>query len=86
MMKQDAVLKLNPSIVTIRGDIAYDASGNVVEYDLVAVEALVAAHAYKDQRAAAYPSIADQLDQIYHEGLDAWKATILAVKAEYPQP
>ena len=86
MMKQDAVLKLNPSIVTIRGDIAYDASGNVVEYDLVAVEAEVAANAYKDQRASAYPSIADQLDQIYHEGLDAWKSTILAVKAEYPKP
>ena len=40
---------------------------------------------YADQRAAAYPSIADQLDTIYHEGLDAWKATILAVKEEYPK-
>jgi hypothetical protein len=45
-----------------------------------------AANAYKDQRVAAYPSIADQLDQIYHEGLDAWKATILAVKQEFPKP
>jgi hypothetical protein len=33
----------------------------------------------------AYPSIADQLDTIYHEGLDAWKATILAVKEEFPK-
>jgi hypothetical protein len=41
---------------------------------------------YKDQRASAYPSIADQLDQIYHEGIDAWKETIAAVKAEYPKP
>jgi len=41
---------------------------------------------YKDQRAAAYPSIAEQLDQIYHEGIDAWKETIAAVKAEYPKP
>jgi hypothetical protein len=45
-----------------------------------------AANAYKEQRAAAYPSIADQLDQIYHDGLDAWKATILAVKQEFPKP
>ena len=37
-------------------------------------------------RKAAYPSIADQLDQIYHEGIDAWKETIAAVKAEYPKP
>ena len=41
---------------------------------------------YKEQRASAYPSIADQLDQIYHEGIDAWKETIAAVKAEYPKP
>lgn len=41
---------------------------------------------YKLARASAYPSIADQLDQIYHEGIDAWKETIAAVKAEYPKP
>ena len=41
---------------------------------------------YQRQRAAAYPSIADQLDTIYHEGIDAWKATIAAVKQEYPKP
>ena len=41
---------------------------------------------YKLDRATAYPSIADQLDQIYHEGIDAWKETIAAVKAEYPKP
>ena len=41
---------------------------------------------YKRDRADAYPSIADQLDQIYHEGIDAWKETIAAVKAEYPKP
>jgi hypothetical protein len=40
---------------------------------------------YQRQRAKAYPSIADQLDTIYHEGLDAWKATILAVKEEFPK-
>jgi hypothetical protein len=40
---------------------------------------------YQRQRAAAYPSITDQLDTIYHQGLDAWKATILAVKEEYPK-
>ena len=80
-----AIRQLNPSVVTIRGDEAFDADGNPVSYDLSAAEALVAANAYKDQRAAAYPSIPDQLDQIYHEGIDAWKETISAVKAEYPK-
>jgi len=41
---------------------------------------------YQRDRAVAYPPIADQLDQIYHEGIDAWKTTIAAVKAEYPKP
>jgi hypothetical protein len=41
---------------------------------------------YQRQRASAYPSIADQLDKIYHEGIDAWKAEIAAVKQEYPKP
>ena len=32
-MKREAILKLNPSVVTLRSDTAYDADGNVVEYD-----------------------------------------------------
>ena len=82
----DAIYQLNPTVVTIRGDVAFDANGNEVSYDLSAAEALVAANAYKEQRASAYPSIADQLDKIYHEGIDAWKAQIAAVKQEYPKP
>ena len=81
----DAIFTLDPSIVTIRDDVAYDANEQVVSYDLAAAEALVAANAYKELRSTAYPSIADQLDTIYHEGLDAWKATILAVKEEFPK-
>jgi hypothetical protein len=46
----------------------------------------VVAPTYQELRAAAYPSMADQLDTIYHEGIDAWKATIAAVKQEYPKP
>ena len=86
MKLTEAIFQLNPAVVTIRGDVAFDANGNEVSYDLSAAEALVAANAYKEQRASAYPSIADQLDKIYHEGIDAWKADIAAVKQEYPKP
>jgi hypothetical protein len=85
MRVENAILKLNPTVVIIRGDVAYDANEQVVSYDLSAAEALVAANAYKEQRSTAYPSIPDQLDTIYHQGLDAWKATILAVKEEFPK-
>ena len=40
---------------------------------------------YQRQRATEYPSYADQFDQIYHEGVDAWKATVQAVKDKYPK-
>ena len=41
---------------------------------------------YAELRATAYPPITDQLDTIYHKGIDAWKAVITAVKEEYPKP
>ena len=40
---------------------------------------------YARNREEAYPSIADQLDDIYHNGVDAWKKTIKAVKDKYPK-
>ena len=42
--------------------------------------------AYQRSRALEYPSIADQLDDIYHNGIDAWKATIKTTKDKYPKP
>jgi hypothetical protein len=41
---------------------------------------------YSDRRATAYASIPDQLDYIYHNGVDAWKADmILPIKNKYPK-
>ena len=40
---------------------------------------------YQRDRAEAYPSIADQLDDLYHNGIDGWKKTIKAVKDKYPK-
>ena len=41
---------------------------------------------YLRDRANEYPSIVDQLDDIYHNGIDGWKATIKAVKDANPKP
>jgi hypothetical protein len=84
-MNHEAIYKLNPSVVTIRGDVAYDANGNEVAYDQAAVQAYIDANAYKGKRSAEYPSYADQFDTIFHDGLDAWKAQIQAVKDKYPK-
>jgi hypothetical protein len=86
-MNHAAVYALYPQVVSVDdGAGAFDAEGNKVNIDILAINAWVDPNAYKAQRAAAYPSIADQLDTIYHEGIDAWKAEIAAVKTEYPKP
>ena len=86
-MNHTAIYKLYPQVVTVDdGDGAFDAQGNQVIIDMDAVNAWVDPDQYKYDRAQAYPSIADQLDTIYHEGIDAWKAQIAAVKQEYPKP
>ena len=41
---------------------------------------------YKSKRREEFPSLVDQLDDIYHNGIDGWKATIKATKDKYPKP
>ena len=40
---------------------------------------------YTEARKAEYPPIVDQLDKIYHSGIDAWKADIKVIKDKYPK-
>ena len=86
-MNHNAIYALYPQVVMIDdGTGVFDAQGNKVTIDMDAVNAWVDPEQYKYDRASAYPSIADQLDKIYHEGIDAWKAQIAAVKQSYPKP
>ena len=41
---------------------------------------------YARDRAEAYPPMADQLDDIFHNGVAGWKKTIQAVKEAHPKP
>jgi hypothetical protein len=86
-MNHKAIFKLYPQVVTIDdGTGAFDKNGNKVEIDLTRINAWVDPETYKYQRAAEYPSFADQLDTIFRDGLDAWKVQIQAVKDKYPKP
>jgi hypothetical protein len=40
---------------------------------------------YQRDRATEYPSIANQLDDLYHNGIDGWKMTIKAIKDKHPK-
>ena len=81
----DVIYKLYPQVIVIRGEDAFDAEGNQVAIDQSLVDAEIARTAYIGKRQAEYPSYADQFDKIFHEGVDAWKAEIQAVKDKYPK-
>ena len=53
--------------------------------EIARLQADYVAKEYQRDRAKEYPSIADQLDTLYHSGLDAWKAQIKTVKDKYPK-
>ncbi len=41
---------------------------------------------YQRDRAVAYPPLADQMDLLYHGGLDALKAELKKTKDKFPKP
>ena len=88
-----AIKKAYPDAVAIYSDKgAFKADGtqiNVVQSKVDAarttLDAEYAALEYSRNRAAEYPSIEDQLDDIYHNGVAGWKTTIKAIKDKYPK-
>ena len=88
MNKHQAIRAINSSVVTIRGDDAFDANNNPVTYDETAVQAYIDAHAYIAKRQAEYPPFTDYLDGIAkgdQAQIDKYIANCQAVKAKYPK-
>jgi len=93
-LDHEAIYKAYPDAVTIDdGTGAFKADGSqitlvqsAIDSARTTLDAEAAAIAYKGQRKAEYPTIEDQLDDIYHNGIDAWKATIKVTKDKYPKP
>lgn len=89
MNKHDAIRAVNSSVVTIRGDDAFDTQGNSVTYDETAVQAYIDAHSYIAKRQAEYPPFTDYLDGIAkgdQAQINKYIADCQAVKAKYPKP
>ena len=57
-----------------------------IQAKLAELKVIYEANEYQRQRAVKYPSWQDQLDNIFHNGIDAWKADIQAIKDQYPKP
>ena len=93
-MRSEAIIRIHPEVITINGDSeAWDKNGDLVTIDETKVaeevkrlQADYDAKQYQRDRAVAYPSYADQLDMLYHQGIDGWKAEIKKVKDAHPKP
>ena len=90
MKLHKAIRAIHDEVKVINGNgqediIAWDENGNEVSIDWTQVNAWVDPNEYQYKREVEYPSIVDQLDDIYHNGIDGWKATIKAVKDKYPK-
>jgi hypothetical protein len=88
MKKNEAIYATHSSVVTIRGDDAFDADGNPVTYDETVVQAYIDAHAYIAKRQAEYPPMTDYLDGIAkgdQAQINKYIADCQAVKAKYPK-
>jgi hypothetical protein len=56
-----------------------------IQAEIARLQADYDAKQYQRDRANAYPSIVDQLDTLYHEGYNGWKAQIQAIKDQFPK-
>ena len=91
----DAILKINPNAeVTVNGNdvdniIWHNGTEVISKSDIQIKQTELQTeynnNKYQRDRATEYPSIVDQLDDIYHNGIDGWKTTIKAVKDKYPK-
>jgi|TARA_R100000482_G_C4987445_1_gene85916 hypothetical protein len=93
-MDHEAIYASHSNVVSIDDSAgAFDKDGKSVTLDQAKVTAARKAIddawnavEYQRQRREEYPSWEDQMDKIYHEGIDAWKADIKAIKDKYPKP
>jgi len=85
-----AIRAIHNTVVSINGDtqetiIATDSDGEEVTINWTKVNAWTDPDQYKIDRENEYPSIQEQLDDIYHNGVDGWKTTIKAIKDKHPK-
>jgi hypothetical protein len=88
-MNHNAIYALYSNVVSVDDTAgAFDAQGNIVEIDLVAVNAWIDPNAYKSKRQAEYPPITDYLDGIVkgdQAQIAKYIADCQAVKTKYPK-
>ena len=85
-----AIRAIHSTVVVVDGDtektiVATDKDNKEVTIDWTKVNAWKDPNEYQYKRENEYPRIEDQLDDIYHNGIDGWKKTIKTVNDKYPK-
>ena len=85
-----AILKINPNaIYVVRGNdidtCEIEWLEGTAEISKADIKAKMVSMEYIPKRASEYASTADQLDDLYHNGIDGWKETIKAIKDKHPK-
>ena len=89
----DALLSLKPDAEwTLRDDVLEwldseqtEPTQAEIDTEIARLDAEYVANEYQRDRASEYPTWQDQLDDIFHNGIDGWKATIQVTKDKYPK-
>ena len=91
MYKMRAIVNLVGGSIKMSGDKVFYLDGQTppsdaeIDAEIKRLEDEYDANEYQRSRASEYPSIPDQLDEIFHNGINAWKAVIKQTKDKYPK-
>ena len=91
MYKIRAIVNLVGGNIKMSGDKVFYLDGQTppsdaeIDAEIKRLQDEYDANEYQRSRASEYPSITDQLDEIYHNGIGSWKAVIKKTKDKYPK-
>ena len=93
MDKVDAIISLRPGakwhmredVLVWEDEEQVEPTEEEIETEITRLQSEYDSQDYARKRQEEYPSLADQLDEIYHNGIDSWKTIIKTVKDKYPK-
>ena len=91
--RHEAIRELYSDVVTIDDSAgSFDKDGkpvdideNLVKLKMIELKSAYDKLQYQRNRKEEYPSIEDQLDDLYHNGIEGWKQKIKAIKDKHPK-
>ena len=84
-LKPKAEWVLHGDVLTWMDGVQTEPTQSEIDAEVVRLQGVYNGNEYQRSRAKEYPTIVDQLDDIFHNGIDGWKATIQVTKDKYPK-